>query len=36
MAYASKDIPEDFVIASGIQYSVRDFIKQAGKVLNMK
>jgi len=31
-----KDIPEDFVIASGIQYSVRDFIKQAGKVLNME
>ena len=30
-----KDIPEDFVIASGIQYSVRDFINQAGKVLNM-
>ena len=30
-----KEIPEDFVIASGIQYSVRDFINQAGKVLNM-
>ena len=30
-----QDIPEDFVIASGIQYSVRDFINQAGKVLKM-
>ena len=30
-----QEIPEDFVIASGIQYSVRDFINQAAKVLNM-
>ena len=30
-----QDIPEDFVIASGIQYSVRDFINQVGKVLKM-
>tara|TARA_B100000212_G_scaffold269499_1_gene208868 strand:+ start:736 stop:1815 length:1080 start_codon:yes stop_codon:yes gene_type:complete len=30
-----KEIPEDFVIASGIQYSVRDFINEAAKVLNM-
>ena len=28
--------PEDFVIASGIQYSVRDFINQAASVLDMK
>ena len=28
-------MPEDFVIASGTQYSVRDFVFQAGKVLNM-
>tara|TARA_B100000945_G_scaffold270024_1_gene231189 strand:- start:145 stop:1224 length:1080 start_codon:yes stop_codon:yes gene_type:complete len=30
-----QEIPEDFVIASGIQYSVRDFINQTAKVLNM-
>ena len=30
-----QDIPEDFVIASGIQYSVRDFINQAGQALKM-
>ena len=29
-------IPEDYVIASGTQYSVRDFVFQAGKVLDMK
>ena len=29
-------IPEDYVIASGTQYSVRDFVSQAGKVLDMK
>ena len=28
-------IPEDYVIASGTQYSVRDFVLQAGKVLDM-
>ena len=28
-------IPEDYVIASGTQYSVRDFVFQAGKVLGM-
>ena len=28
-------IPEDYVIASGKQYSVRDFVFQAGKVLDM-
>ncbi len=27
--------PEDFIIASGIQYSVRDFINQAAKILEM-
>ena len=31
-----KNHKENFVIASGIQYSVRDFINQAGKVLNIK
>ena len=30
-----KETPEDFVIASGIQYSVRDFINEAAKVLEM-
>ena len=29
-------MPEDYVIASGTQYSVRDFVFQAGKVLDMK
>ena len=28
-------IPEDYVIASGTQYSVRDFVFQAGKILDM-
>jgi len=28
--------PEDFVIATGKQYSVRDFINEAAKNLNMK
>lgn len=28
--------PEDFVIASGIQYSVRDFVNVAAEKLNMK
>jgi GDPmannose 4,6-dehydratase len=28
--------PEDFVIATGKQYSVRDFINEAAKTLNMK
>jgi GDPmannose 4,6-dehydratase len=28
--------PEDFVIATGKQYSVRDFINSAAKNLNMK
>ena len=28
--------PEDFVIASGVQYSVRDFINAASQVLNMR
>ena len=27
--------PEDFIIASGIQYSVRDFINQAAEILEM-
>ena len=31
-----QESPEDFVIASGIQYSVRDFINQAANVLDMK
>lgn len=30
-----QDKPEDFVIASGVQYSVRDFINAAAKELNM-
>ena len=29
-------IPEDYVIASGTQYSVRDFVSRAGNVLDMK
>ncbi len=28
--------PEDFVIASGLQYSVRDFVNQAASVLDMQ
>lgn len=31
-----QDVPEDFVIASGVQHSVRDFINAAAKELNMK
>jgi GDPmannose 4,6-dehydratase len=31
-----QDIPEDFVIASGKQYSVRDFVAAAGTRLGMK
>ena len=31
-----QDKPEDFVIATGKQYSVRDFIFLAGKYLDMK
>jgi GDPmannose 4,6-dehydratase len=31
-----QDKPEDFVIATGKQYSVRDFISLAGKYLDMK
>ena len=30
-----QDIPEDFVIATGIQYSVRDFVNIAANELNM-
>jgi GDPmannose 4,6-dehydratase len=29
------DVPEDFVIATGKQYSVRDFVSAAGKLLDM-
>lgn len=31
-----QDVPEDFVIATGTQYSVRDFVVQAGSLLDMK
>jgi GDPmannose 4,6-dehydratase len=31
-----KNKPEDFVIATGVQYSVRDFINLASKNLDMK
>jgi GDPmannose 4,6-dehydratase len=31
-----QDKPEDYVIATGVQYSVRDFINAAAKELNMK
>lgn len=31
-----QDAPEDFVIATGIQYSVRDFVNVAAKELNMQ
>jgi GDPmannose 4,6-dehydratase len=31
-----QDIPEDFVIATGKQYSVRDFVLAAGSLLGMK
>ena len=30
-----QDIPEDFVIATGVQYSVRDFVNLAASKLNM-
>jgi GDPmannose 4,6-dehydratase len=30
-----QDAPEDFVIATGVQYSVRDFVNAAGKELGM-
>ena len=36
MAYASKKKPEDFCIATGKQYSVRDFINVAASKLGMK
>jgi GDPmannose 4,6-dehydratase len=28
--------PQDFVIATGVQYSVRDFVERAGALLGMK
>jgi GDPmannose 4,6-dehydratase len=31
-----QSVPEDFVIATGKQYSVRDFVVAAGSLLNMK
>jgi len=31
-----QDTPEDFVIASGVQYSVRDFVNTAAKQLNIQ
>ena len=31
-----QDEPEDFVIATGVQYSVRDFVNAAAKELGMK
>ena len=31
-----QDIPEDFVIATGVQYSVREFVDAAAKELGMK
>jgi GDPmannose 4,6-dehydratase len=31
-----QDAPEDFVIATGTQYSVRDFVATAGSLLDMK
>ncbi len=31
-----QEIPEDFVIATGVQYSVRDFVNAAAKELNMQ
>jgi len=31
-----QDVPEDFVIATGKQYSVRDFVLAAGSLLGMK
>lgn len=31
-----QDVPEDFVIATGVQYSVKDFIDSAAKHMNLK
>ena len=31
-----QDVPEDFVIATGVQYSVRDFVNAAAKELDME
>jgi len=31
-----QDVPEDFVISTGIQYSVRDFVNMASKEIQMK
>ncbi|MGB6309792.1 MAG: GDP-mannose 4,6-dehydratase [Steroidobacteraceae bacterium] len=31
-----QDVPEDFVVATGTQYSVRDFVVAAGTLLDMK
>ena len=31
-----QEVPEDFVIATGVQYSVRDFVNVAAKELNMQ
>ncbi len=31
-----QEVPEDFVIATGVQYSVRDFVNAAAKELNMQ
>jgi len=31
-----QDLPEDFVIATGKQYSVRDFVVEAGSLLDMR
>jgi len=31
-----QDVPEDFVIATGTQYSVRDFVVAAGSLVDMK
>ena len=36
MVNASTRKPEDFVIATGKQYSVREFINEASKNLDMK
>ena len=35
IAYLQKK-PSDYVIATGIQYSVKDFINTAGKILEME
>jgi len=31
-----QDEPEDYVIATGVQYSVRDFVEEASKYFGMK